>query len=70
VRSFGLKQNLDIGNLTANDAAVLARSVNSQFAGALFMSCTNLATFEVLSSLEQELQKPVVTATRRRFGLA
>jgi maleate isomerase len=62
LRSFNLKSNLDIGRLTAEDAAVLARSVNSDFAEALFISCTNLATFEVLAGLEEELQKPVVSS--------
>ena len=62
LRSFRLKNNLDIGRLTANDAAVLARSVNSDFADAVFISCTNLTTFEVLTALEEELQKPVISS--------
>ena len=62
LRAFNLKSNLEIGRLTANDAAILARSANSTFADALFISCTNLATFEVLPLLEQEMQKPVISS--------
>ena len=62
VRSFNLKSNLEIGKLTASDAAILARSANSDFSDALFISCTNLRTFEALPLLEEELQKPVVSS--------
>jgi maleate isomerase len=62
VRSFNLKSNLEIGKLIANDAAILTRSANSDFSEALFISCTNLPTFEVLPLLEEELQKPVVSS--------
>ena len=62
IRSFNLKSNLEIGKLAANDATVLARSANSDFSDALFISCTNLSTFDVLPSLEDELQKPVVSS--------
>jgi len=62
VRSFNLKSNLEIGRLTANDAAILARSANSDFSDALFISCTNLRTFEALPLLEEELHKPVVSS--------
>ncbi|MCJ7762624.1 maleate cis-trans isomerase, partial [Candidatus Bathyarchaeota archaeon] len=62
IRSFNLRSNLEIGKLTANDAAILARNVNSDFSDALFISCTNLRTFEALPLLEEELQKPVVSS--------
>ncbi|MCW4010533.1 MAG: maleate cis-trans isomerase [Candidatus Bathyarchaeota archaeon] len=62
LQAFNLKSNLDIGRLTADDAAVLARSADSTVSDALFVSCTNLATFEMLSGLEGELHKPVVSS--------
>jgi maleate isomerase len=62
MKAFNLKRNLDIGQLTPNDTTVLARSANSTFADALFISCTNLTTFGVLSNIEKELQKPVISS--------
>lgn len=61
-KAFNLKNNLDIGRLSPNDASVLARSANSTFTDALFISSTNLCTFEVLPKLEEELQKPVISS--------
>ncbi len=62
MRAYNLKRNLDIGQLTLNDTSVLARSANSTFADALFISCTNLNTFGVIPALEKELQKPVISS--------
>jgi maleate isomerase len=62
VKFLNLRRNLDIGNLDANDVAILARSADSDFSEALFISCTNLPTFELLPSLEEELQKPIVSS--------
>lgn len=61
-KAFNLKNSLDIGRLSPNDTSVLARSANSTFTDALFISSTNLCTFEVLPKLEEELQKPVVSS--------
>jgi maleate cis-trans isomerase len=39
---------------------VLLPSVDRDYAEAIFLSCTDLPTFGVIESLEQELGKPVV----------
>ncbi len=60
--SLGAADNLEIGRLTAKDAADLARKVDCPDADAVFVSCTNLQTFEVLQGLEAELGKAVVSS--------
>jgi maleate isomerase len=61
-QSLNLKENLKIGDLTPDDAQTLARTVDSNDADAVFISCTNFRTFEVLSDLERQLGKPVVSS--------
>jgi maleate isomerase len=60
--SLGIKENLEIGRLTPQDAAVLAKKANTPQAQAIFISCTNFRTFEAISLLEQQLAKPVVSS--------
>ena len=61
-QSLNLKENLKIGNLTPDDAQALAKTVDSKDADAVFISCTNFRTYEVLSALERQLDKPVVSS--------
>ncbi len=61
-QSLNIKENLKIGNLTPDDAQALAKTVDSNDADAIFISCTNFRTFEVLSALERQLGKPVVSS--------
>lgn len=42
----------------------LARAADSPDAEALFLSCTNLRTFDLLADLERELAKPVLSANQ------
>ncbi len=42
----------------------LVRDADSQDAEAVFVSCTNLATYDVIAPLEAELGKPVITANQ------
>jgi maleate isomerase len=44
--------------------ADLVRNANSDEAEAVVVSCTNLATYEIIASLEAELGKPVITANQ------
>jgi maleate isomerase len=62
LRSFNLKSNLEIGNLTPQDTATLALNTGPDSTQAVFISCTNLRAFEKLPFLEQSLQKPVVSS--------
>lgn len=60
--SLNLKENLKIGRLTPNDAAALAKTVDTPSADAVFISCTNFRTFEAIPELEEQLQKPVISS--------
>lgn len=60
--SLSLTDNLEIGRLTPTDAAALAIKANSSLADAIFISCTNFATFDEVSKLETQLKKPVISS--------
>lgn len=56
--------------------ADLVRATDHPDAEAIFVSCTNLPTFDIISPLEEELGKPILTANQvsawaglRRLGL-
>jgi maleate isomerase len=61
-QGLNIRENLQIGRLTPSEAEAIAKNVYSQDADALFVSCTNFGTFEVLSTLERQLGKPVVSS--------
>jgi maleate cis-trans isomerase len=42
----------------------LAREVDKPGSEAIFISCTNLHTFEIIDKLERDLQKPVITSNQ------
>ena len=42
----------------------IVRSADRPDAEAMFMSCTNLPTYDIIGPLEQELGKPVLTANQ------
>jgi maleate isomerase len=62
VRSLGLVDGLDMAALSPEEVGDLTRSVDRDNAEAIFLSCTDLPTFGVIESLEQELGKPVVSS--------
>lgn len=49
--------------VTPRQVAALARAVDRPEAQAVFISCTNFHTLDVIEPLEHELGKPVLTAT-------
>jgi maleate isomerase len=61
-RSLGIKENLKIGQLTADRAEALVEQVFSADADAVFVSCTNFRTFEAVTALEQKFCKPVISS--------
>jgi maleate isomerase len=61
-QSLGIKENLEIGQLTPADAEKLAKTVFMKGADAVFISCTNFRTFEALPKLETELSVPVISS--------
>jgi maleate isomerase len=52
----------DIWRVTAATVRDLARAAHIDGADAVFLSCTNLPTYDVLPSLEAELGMPVLSA--------
>jgi maleate isomerase len=52
----------DIWRVSADTVCELARAVPLDGAEALFLSCTNLPTYDVIPSLESELGIPVLSA--------
>ena len=49
--------------VTPQQVADLAVAVDRPQAQAIFISCTNFRTLEIIEPLEQKLGKPVLTAT-------
>lgn len=64
MRGLGLDSNVAIGEQAPETAADAAREADAPAADAVFISCTNYRTFEVISDLERELDKPVVTSNQ------
>jgi len=57
----------DIGRVPPEAVFRLACAVDSPDAEAIFLSCTNLATLAMISHIENELGKPVVTSNQATF---
>ncbi|MFW6376565.1 MAG: maleate cis-trans isomerase [archaeon] len=64
IDGLGLSSNLEIGAQDPETAAEAARNVDDPDADAVFISCTNYRTFEIIPELERELDKPVVTSNQ------
>jgi maleate isomerase len=68
VDGLGIESNASIGALTATDAArqvrdaIGAGGVREPRFDAVFVSCTNYATLELLPALEREFEVPVVSS--------
>lgn len=54
----------DIARVNPAAVARLARAIDTPEAEALFFSCTNLHTFDIIAPLEAELGKPVLSANQ------
>lgn len=61
---LGIGPNLEIGARYPETAADAARAVDDPDADAVFVSCTNYRTFEIVPELERDLGKPVVTSNQ------
>ncbi len=62
LEGLGLEDNLDIGKQYPEVAYRLGKKVFRPESDALFISCTNFRTFEVLEHLEADLRKPVISS--------
>ncbi len=66
IHGLGLTKNLEIGMQEPHVAYKLGRRLmrEQSEAGGLFISCTNLRTFEIISPLSQSIGKPVITSNQ------
>ncbi len=62
IKGLQIEDNVEIGKLQPESVYRLAKSVNLDSADALFISCTNLRTFEVIDYLEVDLGIPVISS--------
>jgi maleate isomerase len=61
IKGFGTQAHAAI---TPDRVAALAKEVARSEAQAIFISCSNLRTLEIIESLERDLGKPVVTSNQ------
>ncbi|KUH33200.1 maleate cis-trans isomerase [Thermococcus celericrescens] len=70
IRGLGIEDNTQIGKLEPHEAYRLAKASFMDEADAIFISCTNLRTFEIIEVLEEDLGVPVVTSNQASLWLA
>lgn len=63
-------ERANIGRIPPEATFRLAMAVNHPSAEAIFISCTNLPSLTVISRLENELNKPVITSNQATFWRA
>jgi len=66
----GLGLISDIWTVPYDVTAQLVRDTDNDHAQAVFISCTNMPTYDVIARLEAELHKPVLTANQVTMWLA
>jgi maleate isomerase len=64
IEGLGIERNTEIGGQTPETAYRAARAVDDPAADAVFVSCTNYRTFEIIERLEADLLEPVVTSNQ------
>jgi maleate isomerase len=64
VAAAGLGLISDIWTVPYDVTAGLVRDTDTEAAQAVFISCTNLPTYDMIAALEAELGKPVLTANQ------
>jgi maleate isomerase len=64
VAASGLGLTSDIWTVPYDVTASLVRDTDTDDAQAVFISCTNLPTYDVIAELEADLGKPVLTANQ------
>jgi maleate isomerase len=64
VSAAGLGLTADIWTVPYDVTAGLVRDTDNADAEAVFVSCTNVPTYDLIASLERELGKPVLTANQ------
>lgn len=70
MRNLGIIPTLPKGELFPGSAYRAAREVNTSEADCIFISCTNWRTMEIISPLEADLGKPVITSNQATLWFA
>jgi len=70
IEGLGLESNVEIGRRDPWVAYRLARKVYTSGVDAIFISCTNFRTVEVIDPLERDLGVPVVTSNQASMWFA
>jgi len=70
IKGLGIVKNTDIGRQPPWVAYRLAKEVFHRDADAVFISCTNFRTIEIIAPLEQDLGKPVISSNTASLWLA
>ena len=76
IKGLNIRSNLEIGRLSPWEIYRFAKSIFEKEIDALFISCTNLRTMEIIELLEKDLGVPVITSNQasmwsvlRRIGI-
>ncbi len=69
---LGIRSNLEIGRCSPSRVYELGREVSEAEPGAdgLFLSCTNLPTFEILEKLSTDIGKPVISSNQASLWMS
>jgi maleate isomerase len=67
ITGMNIERGVEIGSIIPIEVYRFARESFDDKADGLFISCTNLRTFEVIQPLEKGIGKPVVTANQATF---
>lgn len=62
IKGLGIVRNTEVGNLDSRAAYELARQVVLPETQGIFISCTNFRTIEMIDTLEEELNVPVLSS--------
>ncbi|MCD6503739.1 MAG: aspartate/glutamate racemase family protein [Euryarchaeota archaeon] len=69
-KGLGIKENTKIGSLGPEEAYRIAKEVYTQDVDAVFISCTNFRTIEVIDALEEDLKIPIITSNQASMWAA
>lgn len=70
ITGLDIEPNVGIGQQHPETAYRLSHRIDTADADAVFISCTNFRTFEVIEQLERDLGKPVISSNSATFWAA
>ena len=70
LESFYQSDSYEIPMIAQDETRALAEKADREEADGVFISCTNLATADIIEPLERELGKPAVTSNQATFWMA